>query len=118
MGKARAYISTKIKELREAQGWTQTELAKRMDVTPNTVSRWESGEYQPRIDVLEALARVFEKPIWALLPREMQPHDATEKQRALLSATGDLPDEDIDELVRYANFVRARKAIRKGTKRK
>lgn len=118
MGELRTHISKKIKELRTGEGWTQTELARRMAVTPNTVSRWESGEYQPTLDVLEALARVFERPIWALLPRDLQPDGASEQQRTLLSATGDLPDEDIQELMRYADFVRARHALRKKSKRK
>ena len=110
MSELRRYIGCKIKELRLAAGWTQTELAGRLRVTPNTISRWEGATYEPAIQVIEQLARIFEKPIWAFFPTEIQP--PTHKQRALLSATGDLPSDDIDELVRYADFVRARRAKR------
>ena len=111
MSELAKHIANKIKDLRLAAGMTQTELAGRLKVTPNTISRWESTTYQPTVNDLDRIARVFEQPIWALLPSEVQP--ASEKQKLLLSATGDLPPEDIEELARYADFVRARRAIKK-----
>lgn len=106
----RQYIARKIKEFREAARLSQTALAQRLAVTPNTVSRWESGVYQPRIEDLDKLSREFDKPIWAFFPAEVQP--PTTKHEALLSATGDLPPEDIDEVVRFVGFIRAGRAIR------
>ncbi len=105
------YIAKKIRELRIASGLTQTQLAQKLKVTPNTVSRWESGTYRPRTSDLELLARAFGQAIWVFFPSEVKP--ATEQHRALLSATGDLPPEDIDELIRYADFVRMRRALEK-----
>ena len=32
-----------IRAAREARGWTQVELARKVDVVPETVSRWETG---------------------------------------------------------------------------
>lgn len=104
------HIAKKIRELRVAVGLSQSALAAKIKVTPNTVSRWESATYQPRIEDLEILARALGKPIWAFFPSEVEP--ATEDHQALLSATGDLPPEDIDELIRYAEFVRARHVLR------
>lgn len=105
------HVAKKIRELRIAAGYSQTELAKKLKIAPNTISRWESGAYKPRIDDLDRLARLFGTPIWAFFPSDVQP--ANEAQRALLSATGDLPSEDIDELRRFVDFVRAGKALRK-----
>ncbi len=110
MTEAIKHISRKIKELREAAAMSQTALAKLVDVTPNTVSRWENGTYKPKIEDLERLARALKQPIWVFFPSEVEP--PTEAQRALLSATGDLPAEDLEELTRYADFVRARKQYR------
>lgn len=109
------HLSRKIRDLREGKGWTQAKLAGKVGVTANTVSRWESGTYKPKLDDLERLSREFGKPIWAFLPSELAP--PTEAHRALLSATGDLPEEDLEELARYAEFVRARKALQKRSHR-
>jgi putative transcriptional regulator len=48
-----------IKELREAAGWTQLELAVKIGVTPTTISAWERGMYEPRASQLRALAEAF-----------------------------------------------------------
>lgn len=108
------HIAQKIRELREACRISQTDLAGMLGVTPNTVSRWESGTYKPKIEDLERIARAFDKPIWALLPGDAGPRN--EAQQILLSKTGDLPPEDIDELVRYADFVRARQSTKRKKK--
>jgi transcriptional regulator with XRE-family HTH domain len=118
MGAVAEYVAQKIQEIRKSKNLTQSQLAKKLKVTPNTVSRWESGVYKPKIEDLERLSRVLENPIWAFFPSELTPERPTAAQRALLSKTGDLPEEDLNELVRYADFVRARKAYRAKTKRK
>ena len=53
--------------------------------------------------------------VWGLFPPEVAA--PTEAQRALLSATGDLPAEDLEELGRYADFIRARKTLQAGRER-
>ncbi len=48
-----------IRELREAQGWTQLELANKLGVTPATVYTWERGKFDPRASQLRKLALAF-----------------------------------------------------------
>ena len=62
--------------------------------------------------LVDRLARLFGIAIWGLFPPTVEA--PTEAQRALLSATGDLPEEDLEELQRYADFIRARKTLRRG----
>ncbi len=50
---------TALIRARTAQRVSQSELARRMNVAPNTVSRLESGEHSPRIDTLAAAARAM-----------------------------------------------------------
>lgn len=45
-----------IKELREAKGWTQFELAAKVRVRPESVARWETGRAHPYGKNLEDLA--------------------------------------------------------------
>ena len=48
-----------LKQLREARNLTQTELAQRVLVTRQAVSRWETGETQPNTDTLKMLSNEF-----------------------------------------------------------
>ncbi len=50
-----------IKELRKKFGLTQTQLAKKLDVHPLTVSRWERGEIHPHSAMLKKLHRLERK---------------------------------------------------------
>ena len=109
------HIGQKIQSFRSQHGMTQEELAGKIDVTPNTISRWETATYKVQIENLESLSRIFGVQIWSFLPSEIQP--PTERLRTLLNATGDLPEEDLIELERYANFIRARTAV-KGSKKR
>ncbi len=49
----------RIKALREARGWTQAELARRMSITRNGVNSWEQGLSMPSPACLVDLAKVF-----------------------------------------------------------
>ena len=52
-------IAEKIKRLREARGWTQAELARRLNLTRNGVNSWEQGLSMPSPAYLVELAKVF-----------------------------------------------------------
>ena len=45
-----------IYKLREEKNLTQTELAKQLDVSDKSISKWENGQAFPRIETLEKLA--------------------------------------------------------------
>lgn len=52
-----------IKYLREMKGFTQVELAKKLNISQNTLSNWENGNRNPNNDQMEQLSRIFEVPI-------------------------------------------------------
>ena len=49
----------RIKVLREARGWTQAELARRLSITRNGVNSWEQGLSMPSPACLVDLAKLF-----------------------------------------------------------
>ena len=49
----------RIKALREARGWTQAELARRLNITRNGVNSWEQGLSMPSPACLVDLSKVF-----------------------------------------------------------
>ena len=56
-----------LRNLREKSGLTQDQLAERVMVTRQAVSRWETGETQPGTDTLKLLSREFGVTINTLL---------------------------------------------------
>ena len=62
-----------LKKLREKNSLTQEQLAERIQVTRQAVSRWETGETQPKTDTLKLLSQVFDVSINTLLgsPRQL-----------------------------------------------
>lgn len=52
-------IAEKIKALREARGWSQAELSRRLGITRNGVNSWEQGLSMPSPACLVDLARLF-----------------------------------------------------------
>jgi transcriptional regulator with XRE-family HTH domain len=104
-------IGKKIRELRtthHGRGISQEDLAVAVGTTTNTISRWETAVYKPSVQDLERVARYFRVPISVFFP-EIEP---SAKVQALLSATGDLEDDDLEEITRYAQFRKARRALK------
>ena len=66
-------MSEILKELREKHQWTQEQLAEKVLVTRQAVSRWETGETQPNTDTLKLLSREYGVSINTLLgsPRQL-----------------------------------------------
>ena len=63
-----SYVTgTVIKELREKSRLTQVELAKKINVSDKTISKWETGKGYPDISLLEAISNVFEISITELI---------------------------------------------------
>ena len=52
-------LGQRIHELRLAFGWSQVELAKRLNITKQTVSNWENDNIQPSIEMAIRIARIF-----------------------------------------------------------
>lgn len=52
-------LSEKIASLRRREGWSQEELAERLGVSRQSVSKWESGAAQPDIERVVALSDTF-----------------------------------------------------------
>ena len=105
------FIGKKIREFRsthKGKGISQEELGQAIGTTPNTISRWETAAYKVSVGDLEKLSRFFGVPITEFFPA-LEPNV---KVNALLSATGDLDDKDLEELRDWALFRKARKALK------
>ena len=59
-----------ILELRTKNGFSQDELAEKIHVTRQAVSRWENGETIPNIETLKLLSKLFTHPYSASIRLE------------------------------------------------
>lgn len=88
--------SERIKALREARGWTQAELARRLNITRNGVNSWEQGLSMPSPACLVDLAKLFSVSTDYLLGVE---------RLEMVNVTG-LKEEDIVLLAQLADRLR------------
>lgn len=52
-------LGKRINELRTAFGWSQVQLAEKLNISKQTVSNWENDNIQPSIEMLMRLAKLF-----------------------------------------------------------
>ena len=60
-------FSENLKAMRKAKGYTQEELAIKLNVTRQTISKWENGLSVPDVDFLFKIADVLETNVGTLL---------------------------------------------------
>ncbi len=108
-----SYIANQITNLRVisngGRGMSQSELARRLDEKPNTISRWETGEYKPKPEDLQKLARVFNVSILTFFQEDHI--DKTTELNALLRSNSNLDENDLEEIKKFTEFRIATKTI-------
>lgn len=96
MGGGGVMTAERIKALREARGWTQAELARRMNMTRNGINSWEQGLSMPSPPSLVDLAKLFSVSTDYLLGVE---------NHSTVNVTG-LNEEDVALLAQLADRLR------------
>jgi putative transcriptional regulator len=56
-------MKNRLRELRAAKGWSQSDLADKLDVSRQTVNAIETEKYDPSLPLAFKVARLFKKPI-------------------------------------------------------
>ena len=69
-------FSENLKTIRKTKGYTQEELAIKVNVVRQTVSKWEKGLSVPDADVLTHIAEVLEVSVSELLGADIKQEDS------------------------------------------
>ena len=84
-------IGKTIAELRKAKGWTQIELAEKLNVSDKAVSKWESEGGFPEITQLPVLAQIFDVSIdYLMTGKETEPEIITMSKIELCTKNDDV----------------------------
>lgn len=88
-------FAKQLKKLRTDKGLSQEDIAQKIHVTRQAVSRWEAGSSVPDLETAVQLATLFDVSLdWLVLDK--QPDDNV-TNKDILNAVNDLRD-DIDDL--------------------
>jgi putative transcriptional regulator len=66
-------VENRLREQREAMGWSQGELARRLGVSRQTINAVETDKYDPSLPLALRLARLFGVPVTDLFIDRWEP---------------------------------------------
>ena len=53
-------LADKLFELRKEKGWSQEKLAEQINVSRQSISKWESGQALPELEKIVELSKIFQ----------------------------------------------------------
>lgn len=111
-------MGNRIRELRRARKMTMKQLGEVLGVAESTISQYETGKRQPDNEALLRLGEYFDVTVGFLLGAEQEKAPTAEGEReisdsdlkfALWGDVTDITDDDLDDVRRYAAFIKERK---------
>ena len=69
-------MENRVKACREARGWSQGELARRLAVSRQTINAVETDKYDPSLPLALRMAKLFAVPVDDLFLDHWRPEDA------------------------------------------
>lgn len=105
----RAVLGARLKDAREYRGFSQEDVAKYLGVSRSAISLLESGVR--RIDILELkkLATLYECSIEEFTGEQPAQQAEPDSIKMVARAAAALSPEDRSEVLRFAQFLQARK---------
>lgn len=88
-------LGRRLKQVREENGFSQDEIAKRLGKNQNTISSWETGRTQPKLKDLHALCALYDCTYEHLTGTKQ--HDS--KDITLDDVLAKIPDFSRDDLI-------------------
>ena len=100
-----------IKDIREERGYSQEELAKKLNVAQSTIGMWESGKRTPKLYELNRLARVLKITVNRLIGQPKESKIEVVKNELYIDGEkiSDLDAADVEGVVEYINAVKKKK---------
>lgn len=98
-------LGEKIKTLRKSNNLTQKELALKIGVTASTVTKYENGQLEPNIDILNKISNIFNISVSNLIDDNYSRKEFSTESEFLnfyeLRNSKEIADETISELTKF-----------------
>ncbi len=91
--------------LRKEKGFTQEELAEKLNVSRRTVSRWETGSNMPDLDILMELSDLYEVDLREILSGERKSERMNEELKETVLQVADYSNEEKTRLLRRMHWL-------------
>lgn len=88
-------IAKYLQFLRKSHNYTQEELAGRLDISRQAVSKWESGITMPDLDTLLKISKLYHITINEILEPDIQPERITDFEQISI-----IPQEELREILK------------------
>ncbi len=88
-------ISRYLQFLRKSHNYTQEDLAKKLDISRQAVSKWETGITIPDLEVLLKISKLYNVTINDILEPNIQPQRITDFEQI-----STIPEKDLEEIVK------------------
>lgn len=103
----------RIKILREEFGYTQQELADKLDGAKSTIAMYENETRKPSLEVLIKLSEIFNCSIdYILCKSDVRNHEEIKNVQFANAGgldTTDLDEDDLEELQRQIDYIKKMK---------
>ena len=88
-------ISKYLQFLRKSHNYTQDDLAKKLDISRQAVSKWETGTAIPDLEVLLKISRLYNITINDILEPKVQPKKITDFEQI-----STIPERELKEVLK------------------
>ena len=88
-------ISRYLQFLRKSHNYTQEDLAKKLDISRQAVSKWETGTTIPDLEVLLKISKLYNVTINDILEPNIQPQRITDFEQI-----STIPEKELRELLK------------------
>ena len=101
-------FGSKLKALRLEHNMTQSQLAKKINLSKANVSKYEADLVEPNLDTLAMISGLFDVSINYLLGlSDNQP--IPEKIQSLINSYSDLNEDEIKKVIEYIDFLKTKR---------
>jgi transcriptional regulator with XRE-family HTH domain len=106
-------IGEQIKFLRTRKGWLQEDLAKRVGVTKQSISKWEKGAVEPKGKHMIELREIFQTDFGQSQTEEPELSDMTKELKKLQAQIARLSTDPASTSEHYRDLVLANDSYRR-----